>query len=145
MIEKIQEDVKAAMKAGDKVRLGVLRMTLSELKNLQIAKGDDLEEGDILAALHKAVKKREEASAAFREGGRDDSAAKEETEAEVLRGYLPRALSPEELEKVVDEAIAEVGATGRRDLGNVMKTIMASHRGRVDGKQVQALVASKLP
>ena len=145
MIEKIREDVKAAMKAGDKVRLGVLRMTLAELKNLQIAKGGDLEEGDILAALQKAVKKRDEAAAAFRKGGRDDSAAKEDTEAEVLRGYLPRALSPEELEQAVDEAIAEVGATGRRDLGNVMKTIMGRHRGRVDGKQVQALVASKLP
>ncbi len=144
MIEKIQQEMKAAMKAGEKLKLGVLRMTLSELKNAAIAKGGELDEGEILATIQKAVKKREEAAAAFRDGGREEQAATEEAEAEMLRAYLPDKLSPEELEKVVDEVIAETGATSKREMGQVMKEIMARYRGRVDGKEVQGLVASKL-
>ncbi len=144
MIEKIQQEMKAAMKAGEKLKLGVLRMTLSELKNAAISKGDELDEGEVLATIQKALKKREEAAAAFRDGGREEQAATEEAEAELLRAYLPDKLSPEELEKVVDEVIAETGATSKREMGQVMKEIMARYRGRVDGKEVQSLVASKL-
>ena len=144
MIEKIQQEMKAAMKAGEKLKLGVLRMTLSELKNAVISKGDELDEGEVLATIQKALKKREEAAAAFRDGGREEQAATEEAEAELLRAYLPDKLSPEELEKVVDEVIAETGATSKREMGQVMKEIMARYRGRVDGKEVQSLVASKL-
>ena len=144
MIEKIQQEMKAAMKAGEKLKLGVLRMTLSELKNAAISKGDELDEGEILATIQKAVKKREEAAAAFRDGGREEQAATEEAEAEMLRAYLPDKLNPEELEKAIDEIIAETGATSKREMGQVMKEIMARYRGRVDGKEVQGLVASKL-
>jgi uncharacterized protein YqeY len=145
MIDKLQADMKAALKAGDKLRLSVLRMTLADLKNAQISKKAELEENEILSAIQKAVKKREEAAQAFRDGGREESAAKEEAEAVILRSYLPKELSPEELATVVDEVIAEVGAASKRDIGSVMKTIMSRYTGRVDGKAVQALVASKLP
>jgi uncharacterized protein YqeY len=145
MIDKLQADMKAAMKAGDKLRLSVLRMILADLKNAQISKRAELEENEILSTIQKAVKRREEAAQAFRDGGREESAAKEEAEAVILRSYLPKELSPEELETVVDEVIAEVGATSKRDIGSVMKTIMSRYTGRVDGRAVQALVASKLP
>jgi len=144
MIEKIQQEMKAAMKSGDKLKLGVLRMTLSELKNAVIAKGGELDEGEMLATIQKALKKREEAAAAFSDGGREEQAAKEESEAEILRAYLPDKLSPEDLEKAIDEVIAETGATSKREMGQVMKEIMSRYRGRVDGKEVQGLVASKL-
>jgi len=145
MIEKIQSDMKEALKAGDKVRLGVLRMTLSELKNVEISKGGELEEGEALATIRKAVKKREEAADAFLAAGREDQAAKEKAEAEVLRSYLPSMLGAEELDKIIEDAIAETGAESKRDMGKVMKMIMERHRGRVDGKEVQTLVSSKLP
>jgi uncharacterized protein YqeY len=144
MIEKLQQEMRAAMKSGDKLKVGVLRMTLSELKNASIAKIGELDEGEILAVLQKAVKKREEAAEAFRAGGRAEQAAKEEAEAEILRAYLPSMLTEEELERAIDEVIAETGASGRKDIGTVMKAIMARHRGRVDGKEVQGIVASKL-
>ena len=145
MIERIRTDMKAALKAGEKLRLAALRMTLAELHNAAIRKGDELDEGESLATIQKCVKKREEATAAFREGGREEQAAAEEAEAEVLRDYLPSRLSPEELEAAIDEAIASTGAAGKRDFGKVMQEIMGRHRGRVDGKEVQALVCSKLP
>lgn len=145
MIEKLQNDMKAALKEGNRIKLGVLRMTLSELKNARIKKGDELEEGEILAVIQKAVKKREEAATAFRDGGREERASAEEAEAGILRGYLPQPLSKEELEEVISDVIVEVGATGKREIGLVMKTIMSRYQGRVDGKEVQGIVASRLP
>jgi uncharacterized protein YqeY len=144
MIERIHREMKEAMKAGDKLKVSVLRMTLSELKNASIAKIGELDEGEILAVIQKAVKKREEAAEAFRNGGRPELAAKEESEGEILRTYLPSMLGKEELEKAIDEVIAETGASGKKDIGTVMKAIMARYRGRVDGREAQGIVASKL-
>lgn len=147
MIEQIEREMKEAMKEGDKLKVSTLRMMLSELKNLQITKGRErskLDEAEVLSLLQKAVKKREEAAEAFRKGGRQEMAEKEEAEAELLRAYLPKALSEEELEKAVDDVIAELGATSKREMGNVMKAMMGRFTGRVDGRRVQEMVSSKL-
>lgn len=147
MIEQIEREMKEAMKEGNKLKVSTLRMMLSELKNLQIKKGkdrSDLDEAEVLSLVQKAVKKREEASAAFRKGDRLEMAEKEEAEADILRAYLPKALSAGELENAVDDVIAELGATSKRDMGNVMRTIMGRYSGRVDGRQVQEMVTSKL-
>ena len=145
MIERLQADMKAALKSGDKARLGVLRMTLAELKNAAIRKGGELDEGEVLSVIQKDVKKHEESAEAFRNGGRGEQADVETAAAELLREYLPSMLSGAELEAAVDEVIAETGAASKRDMGRVMKEMMSRHSGRVDGKAVQALVASKLP
>lgn len=147
MIEQIKKEIKEAMKEGNKLKVSTLRMLLSEMKNYQISKGKDraeLEEAEALSLVQKAVKKREEAAEAFSKGGRTEMAQKEETEAEILRVYLPKALSAEELEKAVNDVIAELGATSKRDMGNVMRAIMGRYTGRVDGRKVQEMVASKL-
>jgi uncharacterized protein YqeY len=148
MIETIMNDIKAAMKAGDKLKVGTLRMLMSEIKNLQIEKGGagtELEEGDLLALLKRGVKKRTEAAEAFRTAGREEDAAREEKEATFIQTYLPEELGADELERAVDEIIADTGAASKRDMGKVMGAIMAKYKGRVDGKTVQALVSSKLP
>jgi uncharacterized protein YqeY len=147
MIDTIMNDIKVAMKAGDKLKVGTLRMLMSEIKNLQIEKGGagtKLEEGDLLALLKRGVKKRTEAADAFRNAGREVDAAREEKEATFIQAYLPEELGDEELERVVDEIIADTGAVSKRDMGKVMGAIMTKYKGRVDGKAVQALVSSKL-
>lgn len=147
MIEQIEREMKEAMKEGNKLKVSTLRMMLSELKNLQITKGKDrskLDESEVLSLFQKAVKKREEAAEAFRKGGRLEMAEKEESEAELLRTYLPEPLSDEELEQAVDGVIAELGATSKRDMGNVMKAMMGRFSGRVDGRRVKELVSAKL-
>lgn len=148
MLEKIKDDMKDAMKAGDKLKVGTLRMMISEIKNLQIEKGGvnvELEEADILTLIQRGVKKRNEAAKSFRDGERTEMAEKEEAEAKILQAYLPEALTGEELEKAVEEAIASTGAQTKRDMGKVMGFMMGKYRGRVDGKSVQAIVMAKLP
>lgn len=148
MLEQIQNDMKTAMKAGDKIRLGTLRMLVSEIKNLKISKGGintELEEGDLLALLQREVKKRLEAAQSYRDAGREETADKEEKEAEIVKEYMPRELSDEELAGIVDETIAETGAATKREMGKVMGAIMARYKGRVDGKKIQNLVMNKLP
>jgi uncharacterized protein YqeY len=144
LIDTLTEDMKAAMKARDTARLGVLRMTLSEIKNARIEKGSDLTEDDVIQVIRRAVKKREEAAEAFRNGNRPELAENEAREAEVLTAYLPRMIAGPELEEIVVAAIAETGAAGPKDMGKVMKAVMAAHGTRVDGKGVQAIVRAKL-
>lgn len=148
MFDKLTEDMKAAMKSGDKLKLATLRMLISELKNLKIAKGginSELSEDDIITVLQRELKKRIDAAKAFKDAGRIETSEKEEAEADILREYLPAALSDEETEAAVVAAIAESGATSKREMGNVMKLVMAKHKGKIDGKKVQGLVAAKLP
>lgn len=148
MLEKIKDDMKDAMKAGDKLKVSTLRMMISEIKNLQIEKGGvnvELEEADILTLIQRGVKKRNEAAKSFRDGERTEMAEKEEAEAKILQAYLPEALTGEELEKAVEEAIASTDAQTKRDMGKVMGFVMGKYRGRVDGKSVQAIVMAKLP
>ena len=142
--EKINEDLKSAMKSGDKTALSVLRMLKSDCKYKQIELGRDLTDDDVLAVLASSAKKRRDAIEGFEKGGRSDLVAKEKAELEVLSGYLPQPMSTEELEKIVAEVIAETGASTPKDIGLVMKQLMPKVKGKIDGRKVNEAVARKL-
>lgn len=142
--ERIQQDVKTAMKGRDKPRLGALRMLGAALKNGEIEAGRPLEEQEEQTILRRQLKQREESAEAFRKAGREDQAASETAEADVVRDYLPQPLSPEELEKIVDTAIQETGATGMRDMGRVMGRATQLSDGRAEGRELSALVKERL-
>ncbi len=142
--ERIRQDVKAAMKSRDKPRLGALRMLGAALKNGEIEAGRPLEEHEEQTILRRQLKQREESAEAFRKAGREDQAASEAAEADVIRDYLPRPLSSEEMGKIVDEAIRETGATGMRDMGRVMGRATQLSEGRAEGRELSALVKQRL-
>lgn len=142
--ERIEADIKSAMKAGDKVRVSTLRMVSSELKNERIARGEDLDEDAVIGVLAKARKQRLEAQEQYREGGRVDLAEKEAAEAAIIQEYLPEPIPDEELEQLIDAAIAETGATSPRDMGAVMGRVMPDVRGRVEGSEVSRRVKGRL-
>ena len=139
VIEQVQDDVKAAMKAGDRERVAALRLILSELQKAE-KEGDD----DELAVLRRERKRRHEAATAYREAGRAELAEAEESEAAVIEEYLPAELSDEELAAIVDGAIAETGAESPADMGQVMKASMAKVDGRADGGRVSRMVKERL-
>lgn len=145
MLDRIKNDLKEAMRGGDATAVSTLRMLMSQFQYARIEAGHDLQEADVLAILERAVKTRREAIEQFEKGGRADLAAKERAEIAVVQRYLPEAMSPEAVAAAVDALIGELGATGKKDLGRVMKEFMARHRGRVDGKAVNALIAARLP
>jgi len=138
-LEQIQADTKTAMKAGDKPRVGALRLIADALQKDQKSGG-----GDEVAVLRRERKRRLEAAEAYRSGGVSERAEAEESEAELITGYLPAELSDEELATIVDEAIASTGAAGPQDTGKVMGVAMAKAGGRADGKRVSALVRERL-
>lgn len=142
--DDIAESVKDAMRKKEKVRLGVLRMLMSEMKNRQIESRKELEDADILQVITRMVKQRHDSAEQFSKGGREELAAKELSEIEVLQGYLPEALSENELEKLVQEAIAETQATSKKDMGKIMKVVMPKIAGRADGKAVNMMVVRLL-
>ena len=142
--ERIQLDVKTAMRARDKPRLGALRMLGAALKNGEIEAGRPLEEQEEQTILRRQLKQREESAEAFRKAGREDQAAAEADEAAVVRDYLPQPLSSEELEKIVDTAIQETGATGMREMGRVMGRATQLSEGRAEGRELSALVKQRL-
>ncbi len=142
--EKLLDDMKTAMKSGNKVALETLRMLRSQLKNASIAKGEDLSEEDVLGVLSKEAKKRKESFELYRQGGREDLAEKEEMEMQIIVSYLPEALSEDELVQIVDKAIVETEAESLRDMGKVMGVVMPQVKGRADGKAVQEMVKKKL-
>jgi uncharacterized protein YqeY len=142
--DDITAAVKDAMKKKEKLRLGVLRMLMSEMKNRQIENQRELEEVDILQVITRMVKQRQDSAEQFANGGREELAAKEKSEIEVLQGYLPQALSESELETMVKEAIAETQATSKKDMGKIMKVVMPKIAGRADGKAVNQMVARLL-
>ena len=142
--DKLVEEMKAAMKSGDKVRLNTIRQLRAQLEDAQIAKGEALSEDEVIATLTNAAKKRKEAIALYEQGGRAELVEAEKAELAVIREFLPEQLSEAEIAELVDRTIAEVGATGPSDLGKVMGKIMAQVRGRADGKLVQQLVRNKL-
>lgn len=139
IIEQIQADLKDAMRAGQKDRVGALRLVVSELQK-------DAKEGagDELAVLRRERKRRLEAAGAYREAGREDLAGGEETEAELIAGYLPAELPDAELAAIVEQAIRDSGASSPKDMGSAMKQAMAAVDGRADGKRVSALVRGAL-
>ena len=138
-LERIQADTRAAMKAGERDRVGALRLIADALQK-------DLKEGgaDEVAVLRRERKRRLEAAEAYRGGGDEQRAAAEDAEAELISAYLPAELSDEELERIVDEAVAESGATGMQDMGKAMGVAMGKAGGRADGKRVSAAVKQRL-
>ncbi|MDQ7052097.1 MAG: GatB/YqeY domain-containing protein [candidate division KSB1 bacterium] len=144
ILERLTEDMKAAMKGGDRDRLGTIRQLRAQLNNARIELGRDLTDDDAIAVLTNAAKKRKEAIEMYEKAGREDLVAKEKAELAVIQEYLPQQLSRQELEGIVDAVIKEVNATTMKDLGRVMGKVMQQVRGRADGKEVQGLVRSKL-
>ncbi len=138
-LEQIQADTKAAMKAGDKPRVGALRLITDALQKDQKSGGEDE-----VAVLRRERKRRLEAAGAYRSAGDPERAGAEESEAELISGYLPAELSDEELRAIVDEAISSTGAAGPQDTGKVMGAAMGQVAGRADGKRVSGLVRERL-
>jgi uncharacterized protein len=139
ILEQVQEDVKTAMKAGERERVGQLRMLVNALQAEQ-KEGN----GDEVIALQRERKRRLDAAEALREGDRTEQADAEEAEAKLIEGYLPAQLSDEELSELVAGAIEESGASEPKDMGSVMKVLMAKVGGRADGKRVSQAVREKL-
>jgi uncharacterized protein YqeY len=144
VLDRILADVKAAMKAGDKERVLTLRTLHAEINNRAIQERRELTDEDVAAVLQKAVKQRMDSIEQFRDGGRDDLVARETAQLEILREYLPRQMDRPQIEALVDRVIADTGASGKKDLGRVMKALMPEVRGRADGKLVNRIVAEKL-
>jgi uncharacterized protein YqeY len=141
---KIQDDTKAAMKQRDKTRVGALRMLGAALKNAEIEAGRPLTEQEEQTILRRQLKQRDESAEAFRRAGREEQAASESAEAEIVRSYLPKPLSPAELEEIVDMAINGTGATSMRDMGSAIGRAMELSEGRAEGHQLSALVRNRL-
>jgi uncharacterized protein YqeY len=139
ILEKVQEDVRTAMKAGERERAAALRMVVDALQ--QDAK---LGDGDEVAVLQRERKKRLEAADAFRDGGRGEQADTEQSEAKLIEAYLPDQLSDDELGELVSAAIAETGATEQSQMGQVMSAVMPKVGGRADGKRVSQVVRERL-
>jgi uncharacterized protein YqeY len=137
--DTVKGDLTAAMKAGDKDRVGALRLILSELQ-----KADKAGDADEVAVLRRERKRRLESASAFRDAGRDELAGPEEGEARLIEGYLPAELSDEDLRAIVASAVQSTGASSPKDMGQAMKAAMAEVAGRADGKRVSALVGEAL-
>jgi len=139
VLEQVQSDVTAAMKAGDRERTGALRLIVSEL---QKAEKDGA--GDEVEVLQRERKRRLESATAYRDAGREDLADVEEAEAELIGTYLPEQISDDELQAIVGDALAESGATSPNEMGKVMALVMPKVKGRADGKRVSGAVKEKL-
>ncbi len=145
LVEQVNQDLPAAMKAKEELRLSVLRMMKAALKNKQVELGKALEDSEATAVFRTLIKQRRESVEQFRKGGRNDLADKEAAEIKIIEAYLPPAVGDEEVDVVVAAAIAETGATGPKDVGKVMKVVMAKFAGRnVDGKRVNEKVRVRL-
>lgn len=145
---QLSDDLRTAMKARDRARTSALRMVIADLKNRAVADGlgpqGALDDDVVREVLAKASKSRREAAAAFRDAGREEQALSEEAEAEVYATYLPAQLDDDELTAIVERVIAAEGAEGPRDMGRVMKAVMAEVQGQADGGRVSGLVKARL-
>lgn len=141
---QILDDVKSAMKAGDKDRLKVLRLITAAIKQVEVDERIELDDVAVLGILNKMVKQRRDSITQFEHGNRQDLADIEKTEIEIISAYLPEQLSDEELDKLVDDAIVATGAEGIRDMGKVMGNVKASAEGRADMSAVGAKVKARL-
>ena len=144
--ERLGQEIKSAMLAKDADRLGALRMLKSTIGYLLIEKKEEsISDADFISMVQKEVKKRRDSIEQFEKGGRPELALKEKQEIGVLESFLPQQLSPEELEKLVREAIAETGAASKKEMGPVIKAVQAKAAGRADGKTISQLVGKLLP
>ena len=139
LIERVQDDAKTALKAGDRERVHALRLIVSELQ--KAAKDNGADETEV---LQRERKRRLEAAEAYRDGGRAEQASSEEREAEIITSYMPEQASDEELHAIVGDAVAQSGASSPQEMGKVMSLVMPKVKGRADGKRVSAVVREKL-
>ncbi len=143
--EKIQSHLSDAMRSKDQLRLSVLRMMKTAVKNKEIEKMKPLEETEVIAVLNTLVKQRKDSVEQFRKGSREELARKEEAEIKIIEEYLPAAASDDEIRRAVGEAVQEAGAASMKDMGKVMKATMSRLAGKtVDGSRVSQLVKEKL-
>ena len=142
--QKLTDDLKQAMRGGDTVKRSVIRLTMSAIKNAEIARQTTLEDGDILGIIAKEVRQRKESIEAFKQGDRPDLAAKEEAEMAILEQYLPEQMSREEIVAEARKVIDEVGAGGLSDKGKVMPKLIAKLKGKADGREINEVVTELL-
>lgn len=141
---RITEDVKVAMKAGDKARLGVLRMLTAEMKQREVVDAVELTDAVIIASLEKMLKQRRDSESQFRAGNRPDLADKEAAEIVVLSDYLPQALTDDEVAALIAQGVAETGAAGMKDMGKVMAWLKPQVAGRTDMGKLSGLIKTNL-
>ena len=144
LLERLTDDMKTAMKAGDKDTLGVVRRAIAAMQNARIEKREDLDEQEEIKVIRSIAKQHKESIEQFRAAGREDLATKEEAELEILSTYLPAEMDQAQLGALVDAAIAETGASSMKDMGGVIKIVMAKAQGQAEGGAVSALVKGKL-
>jgi uncharacterized protein YqeY len=142
--DELTQSLKEAMRSKNEVQKRTVRLALAAIKNAEIDQKTELDDPAILAILQKEVKMRRETIEGAEQAGRDDLIAEAEAEIAVLEGFLPKGLSPEELEAIVAETVTEVGATSMREMGQVMQAVMPKVRGRADGKEVNQIVRKLL-
>ena len=142
--ERLVDEMKQAMKSNDKVRLSTIRMIRSAVKNKEIDLRNTLDDAEILRVIQGMVRKSEESIEQFKAGGRMDLVEKETKEIEILKSYLPQALSSEDVARIIDESIQETQASSLKDLGKVMKSVMPKLTGKADGKLINQLVKERL-
>lgn len=144
VVQRIDQEMKQALKAGDRDKVTVLRGLKSDLKYKQIALGKELSDDQVMDVLTQAAKKRRESIEQFQKGNREDLVRKEEAELAIITTYLPQQLSEDEVRTIVKEAIAETGAESAKQMGAVMKALMPKIKGRADGKLVSRIVSEFL-
>lgn len=144
LLDKLREDLKAALRKGEKVRVSALRLAISAAGYAEMAKGAPLADSDVLGVIAKEVKQRQESIEAFKEGHREDLVAQEQQEMEILQAYLPRQLGREEIVAAARAAIAATGAKGPSDKGKVMPKLIAELKGQADGREINAVVTELL-
>jgi len=142
--QKLMNDLKQAMRDGDKVKCSVIRLAMAAIKNAEIARQADLEDGDILGVIAKEIRQRNESIEAFKQGNRQDLVIKEEAELAILQGYQPRQMTREEIIAEARRVIEEVGAQGPADKGKVMPKLIAQLKGKADGREINAVVTELL-
>jgi uncharacterized protein YqeY len=142
--DRIAREITTALKAGERVRLGAVRMLSASVKNREVEVGHELSDDEVREVAGREVKRRTEALEAFEAAGREDLAAREREEREVLRAYGPAQITDEEVDALIEAAIAQTGASSESDMGKVMGLVMAQARGRADGRVVQSKVRARL-
>lgn len=142
--ERLQEDMKQAMKAGRKDELGAIRLMRAQLKDARIDKGEDLSEEEVMGILQKAAKSRKESIGIYQDGNRQDLVDKEEFELGIIKRYLPEEMPEEEISKIITEQISSLNLTSDKDIGRLMGALMPQLKGKADGKIVQQLAREAL-
>ncbi len=143
-LEQIQDDIKSALKARERERLGTLRMLLAEIKNEKIRSGQEVDDDAFIRLVKKAVKQRKDSVEQYRGGGREELAAKEEREIEILEVYLPQQVGEDEIRKAIEELVAAEGLSGPRAIGPIMKAMIARFGGAADGKLINRIARDVL-